>query len=67
MTATEKYLAMNNEFCKLRDAIYESNVVEADEDENVQQSVQMALGVLCQYLDYYKELNKVKSREKSTK
>jgi len=65
MTATEKYLAMNNEFCKLRDAIYESNVVEADEDENVQQSVQMALGVLCQYLDYYKELNKVKSREKT--
>ena len=67
MTATEKYLAMNNEFCKLRDAIYESNVVEADEDENVQQSVQMALGVLCQYLDYYKELNKVKSREKQNK
>ena len=67
MTATEKYLAMNNEFCKLRDAIYESNVVEADEDESVQQSVQMALGVLCQYLDYYKELNKVKSREKQSK
>ena len=64
MTATEKYLAMNNEFCKLRDAIYESNVVEADEDENVQKSVEMALGVLCQYLDYYKKLNKVKSREK---
>ena len=35
MTATEKYLAMNNEFCKLRDAIYESNVVEADEDVSV--------------------------------
>ena len=36
MTATEKYLAMNNEFCKLRDAIYESNVVEADEDPHPQ-------------------------------
>ena len=35
MTATEKYLAMNNEFCKLRDAIYESNVGEADEDVSV--------------------------------
>jgi hypothetical protein len=65
MTATEKYLAMNNEFCRLRDAIFNPNVVEADEDEQVQQSVQMALGVLCQYLDYYKELNKVHTREKS--
>ena len=41
MTATEKYLAMNNEFCKLRDAIYESNVVEANEDENVQKITTM--------------------------
>ena len=64
MTATEKYLAMNNEFCKLRDAIYESNVVEADEDPQVQKTVEAALGILCQYLDYYKDLNKVKSREK---
>ncbi|MBQ8680038.1 MAG: hypothetical protein IJ688_09240 [Treponema sp.] len=64
MTATEKYLAMNNEFCRLRDAIFNPNVVEADEDEQIQQSVQMALGVLCQYLDYYKELNKVHTREK---
>ena len=64
MTATEKYLAMNNEFCRLRDAIFNPNVVEKDEDEQVQQSVQMALGVLCQYLDYYKELNDVHTREK---
>lgn len=64
MTATEKYLEMNNQFCRLRDAIYNPNVVEADEDEQVQKSVEMALGILCQYLDYYKELNKVKSREK---
>ncbi|MCR5063173.1 MAG: hypothetical protein K6A89_07820 [Treponema sp.] len=66
MTATEKYLAMNNEFCRLRDAIFNSNVVEADEDENVQNSVMAALGVLNQYLDYYKELNKVKTREKKS-
>lgn len=64
MTATEKYLEMNNQFCRLRDAIYNPDVVEADEDQSIQQSVEMALGVLCQYLDYYKELNKVKSREK---
>ena len=64
MTATEKYLAMSNEFCKLRDAIYESNVVEADEDPQIHKTVEAALGILCQYLDYYKDLNKVKSREK---
>lgn len=64
MTATEKYLAMNNEFCRLRDAIYESNVEEADEDEQVQKSVEMALGILVQYLDYYKELNDVHTRQK---
>jgi len=64
MTATEKYLAMNNEFCKLRDAIYESNVEEATEDQNVQKNVELALAILVQYLDYYKELNGVKTREK---
>lgn len=65
MTPTEKYLAMNNEFCRLRDAIYNPNVVEKDEDESVQKSVEMALGVICQYLDYYKELNDVHTRPKS--
>lgn len=64
MTATEKYLAMNNEFCKLRDAIYESDVDEKEEDERIQKSVEMALGYLCQYLDYYKDLNGCKTREK---
>ena len=65
MTATEKYLAMNNEFCRLRDAIYNPDVDEADEDENVQKTVEAALGILCQYLDYYKELNDVHTRVKS--
>ena len=64
MTATEKYLAMNNEFCMLRDAIYESNVEEADEDEKIQKGVEMALGIIVQYLDYYKELNGIKTRQK---
>ena len=64
MTATEKYLAMNNEFCRLRDAIYECDVDEAEEDPQVQKSVEAALGILCQYLDYYKDLNKVKTRVK---
>lgn len=64
MTATEKYLAMNNEFCKLRDAIYESDVEEADEDSKIQKNVELALGILCQYLDYYKELNGVRTRVK---
>ena len=65
MTATEKYLAMNNQFCRLRDAIYNPDVDEADEDENVQKTVEAALGILCQYLDYYKELNDVHTRVKS--
>lgn len=64
MTATEKYLAMNNEFCRLRDAIFECDVEEAEEDPNVEKSVEAALGILVQYLDYYKELNGVKTREK---
>ena len=64
MTATEKYLNMNNEFCRLRDAIFECDVEEAEEDSTVQKSVEAALGILCQYLDYYKELNNVKTRVK---
>lgn len=67
MTTTEKYLAMNNEFCRLRDAIYESDVDEAAEDEVVQKNVEVALGILCQYLDYYKDLNGVKTRQKGSK
>lgn len=63
MTATEKYLAMNNTFCKLRDAIYESNVEEAD-DSIYDFDVEVALTVICQYLDYYKRINNVKTREK---
>ena len=56
---------MNNQFCWLRDAIYNPDVDEADEDENVQKTVEAALGILCQYLDYYKELNDVHTRVKS--
>ena len=67
MTATEKYLAMNNEFCRLRDAIFNPNVVEKDEDEGVQQNVMAAMTILSQYLDYYKELNDVHTREKKEK
>ena len=63
MTTTEKYLAMNNTFCKLRDAIYESDVEEADEDTTIQNNVEVALGVICQFLDYYKAINNVKTRE----
>ena len=64
MTTTEKYLAMNNTFCKLRDAIYESDVEEVEEDTTIQNNVEVALTVICQYLDYYKAINNVKTREK---
>ena len=65
MTTTEKYLAMNNNFCKLRDAIYESDVEEAEEHEAVQQSVEMALSILCNYLDFYKAKNNIRTKEKT--
>ena len=64
MTATEKYIEMNNQFCKLRDAIYNPSVVEADEDPQWEPQVQTALFVIMKYLDYYKENNKVKSHVK---
>lgn len=64
MTATEKYLEMNNQFCKLRDAIYNPNVAEADEDPEWEPQIQTALFILVSYLNYYKENNKVKSRVK---
>ncbi|MCQ2576205.1 MAG: hypothetical protein MJ162_05620 [Treponema sp.] len=64
MTTTQKYLNMNNEFCRLRDAIYECDVDEQEEDPNIQKNVELALGILCQYLDYYKELNDVHTRPK---
>ena len=63
MTTTEKYLAMNNEFCRLRDAIY-ADVDEAEEDPKIQKTVEAALGILVQYLDYYKDLNNVKTKVK---
>jgi len=64
MTATEKYLEMNNQFCKLWYAIYNTNVAETDEDPKWEPQIQTALFVLVSYLDYYKENNKVKSRVK---
>lgn len=64
MTATEKYLNMNHCFIELRDAIFEGNVVEADEPEDAEKSIMMALGILNEYLDFYKENNNIKTREK---
>lgn len=64
MTATEKYLKMNHCFIELRDAIFESDVEEAEEPENIEKNIMYALGVLNQYLDYYKENNGIKTRQK---
>ena len=65
MTVSEKYCEMNNAFCKLRDAIYNPDVEdEKVELPEVEQSVEMALTVLCNYLDYYKKTNEVKSHIK---
>lgn len=64
MTATEKYLEMNHNFILLRDSIFNPNVTEETEDEQVEQQVMAALGILDQYLTYYKDLNGIKTRPK---
>ena len=64
MTATEKYLQMNHNFILLRDSIFNPDVDEEPENEKVEQQVLAALGILDQYLTYYKELNKIKTRQK---
>lgn len=64
MTATEKYLQMNHNFILLRDSIFNPDVEEEPENEKVEQQVLAALGILDQYLTYYKELNKIKTKQK---
>ena len=64
-TTTQKYLNMNHTLIKLRDAIFDPNVVgEKDEDEETQKHVIDALDVLCHYLDEYKESNNIRTRIK---
>lgn len=65
MTVTEKYLKMNHCFIELRDAIYEGDVNEMDEEAGIQHDVGIALYVLSKYLSYYKELNGIKMKEKN--
>ena len=64
MTATEKYIEMNNSFCKLRDAIFNPNVVEKDEEDKWEDVIKFSLSAIVQYLDYYKGLNEVKTEAK---
>ena len=64
MTATEKYIEMNNSFCKLRDAIFNPNVVEKDEEDKWEDIIKFSLSAIVQYLNYYKELNGVKTKVK---
>lgn len=65
MTATEKYLKMNHCFIELRDAIFESDVDEAEESPDTEKAIMYALGILNEYLDYYKDNNQIKTREKN--
>ncbi len=65
MTPTEKYLRMNHCFIELRDAIFEPNVDnEAEEDSRCEREIMAALGVLNNYLDYYKGNNKIRTKVK---
>ena len=64
-TTTQKYLNMNHALIKLRDAIFDPNVVgEKDEDEETRKRVIDSLDVLCHYLDEYKEINGIRTRIK---
>lgn len=64
-TTTQKYLNMNHTLIKLRDAIFDPDVVdEKDEDEETRKRVIDALDVLCYYLDEYKEINNIRTRIK---
>lgn len=67
MTATEKYLKMNHCFIELRDAIFESDVDETEESPDTEKAIMYALGILNEYLDYYKDNNQIKTREKKIK
>ena len=64
MTATEKYIEMNNSFCKLRDSIFNPNVVEKDEEDKWEDIIKFSLSAIVQYLDYYKKLNNIKTKIK---
>ena len=56
---------MNHTLIKLRDAIFDPNVIsEKDEDEETRKRVIDALDVLCHYLDEYKEINNIRTRIK---
>ncbi len=55
---------MNHNFILLRDSIFNPDVDEEPENEKVEQQVLAALGILDQYLTYYKELNKIKTKQK---
>lgn len=64
-TTTQKYLNMNHSLIRLRDDIFDPDVVgEKDEDEKTRKQVIDALDVLCHYLDDYKESNGVRTRIK---
>ena len=55
---------MNHCFIELRDAIFESDVDEAEESPDTEKAIMYALGILNEYLDYYKDNNQIKTREK---
>lgn len=55
---------MNHCFIELRDAIFESDVDEAEESLDTEKAIMYALGILNEYLDYYKDNNQIKTREK---
>ena len=63
-TVTDKYLEMNHNFIELRDSIMQKIKDEKPMENGMLNNVFIAMGVLNNFLDIYKEMNEVKTKTK---
>ena len=63
-TVTDKYLEMNHNFIELRDSIMQKIKDEKPMENGMLNNVFIAMGVLNNFLDVYKEMNEVKTKTK---
>jgi hypothetical protein len=63
-TVTDKYLEMNHNFIQLHDSIMQEIKDEKPMENGMLNNVFIAMGVLNNFLDIYKEMNEVKTKTK---
>ncbi len=63
-TVTDKYLEMNHNFIQLRDSIVQKVKDEKPMENGLLNDVFITMSVLNNFLDIYKETNKVKTKTK---